>query len=74
MALMRLLLLAVMLNGQWSMVNGQITVGGNVYGGGNEGNVKGNATVTVYAGDLNNVFGGARVANVGGRTFVNVDG
>ena len=52
----------------------QITVGGNVYGGGNEGNVHGNATVTVYAGDLNNVFGGARVANVGGRTFVNVDG
>ena len=74
MALMRLLLLAVMAGGQWSMVNGQITVGGNVYGGGNEGNVHGNATVTVYAGDLNNVFGGARVANVGGRTFVNVDG
>ncbi len=74
MALMRLLLLAVMAGGQWSMVNGQITIDGNVYGGGNEGNVKGNATVTVYAGDLNNVFGGARVANVGGRTFVNVDG
>ena len=55
-------------------VRAQITIGGNVYGGGNEGEVKGNATVTVHAGTLNGVFGGARVANVGGRTFVNVDG
>ena len=52
----------------------QIKIGGNVYGGGNEGYVGGNATVTVRAGDLNSVFGGARVANVGGRTFVNIDG
>ena len=55
-------------------VRAQITIGGNVYGGGNEGEVKGNATVTVHAGTLNSVYGGARVANVGGRTFVNVDG
>ena len=52
----------------------QIKIGGHVYGGGNEGYVAGNTTVTVRAGDLNNVFGGARVANVGGRTFVDIDG
>ena len=52
----------------------QITIGGNVYGGGNEGNVGGNTTVTVHAGDLNKVYGGARMADVGGRAFVNVDG
>ena len=50
----------------------QITIGGNVYGGGNEGNVGGNTTVTVHAGDLNKVYGGARMADVGGRAFVNV--
>ena len=52
----------------------QITIGGNVYGGGNEGNVGGNTTVTVRAGDLNKVYGGARMADVGGRAFVNIDG
>ena len=51
-----------------------IVIGGNVYGGGNIGNVEGSAKVTVYDGDLNNVFGGARIANVGGRTFVHIDG
>ena len=45
MALMRLLLLAVMLNAQWSMFNVQFSIGGYVYGGGYEGNVKVNATV-----------------------------
>ena len=55
-------------------VRAQITVGGNVYGGGNKGNVKGNSTVTVHAGTLNEVYGGARVADVDGRTFVNIDG
>ena len=52
----------------------QITIGGNVYGGGNEGDVGGNTTVTVHAGDLNEVYGGARLADVGGRAFVNIDG
>ena len=52
---------------------GQI-IEGNVYGGGNAGNVSGNATVTVTAGDIHSLFGGARQANVGGRTFVNIDG
>ena len=53
---------------------GRIKIGGNVYGGGNQGNVNGNTTVNVYKGDAELVFGGARMANVGGRSFVNVDG
>ena len=52
----------------------QITIGGNIYGGGNKGATGGNTTVTVYQGDLDKVFGGARMANVGGRTFVHIDG
>ena len=52
----------------------QIRVGGNIYGGGNKGNVDGTTTVTVRAGNLNKVFGGARMANVGGSSYVNVDG
>ena len=70
----RLLLLAVMVIGQWSMVNGQIKIDGSVYGGGNAGDVSGNTAVTVNAGDLNEVFGGARQANVGGHAFVNING
>ena len=52
----------------------QIKIGGNVYGGGNVGPMTGNTSVTVRAGDLHEVYGGARMANVGGSTFVNVDG
>ena len=52
----------------------QITIGGNVYGGGNAGDVGGNTTVTVRNGDIHAVFGGARMANVEGRSFVNIDG
>ena len=52
----------------------QISIGGNVYGGGNAGLTGGNTTVTVRAGDLNRVYGGARMANVGGRAFMNIDG
>ena len=72
----RLLLCFIMFNVQFSMFNvsAQITVGGNVYGGGNQANVGGNATVRVLRGDIQQVFGGARMANVGGRTYVNVDG
>lgn len=55
-------------------VRAQIKIGGNVYGGGNAGNMTGNTSVTVYAGDLNEVYGGARVADVGGSAFVHVDG
>ncbi len=68
----------------------QITIGGNVYGGGNQGYVHGNTTVTVRAGDIGSrdttlkdvaaphpsgkVFGGARMADVGGNAFVHIDG
>ena len=50
-------------------------IGGNVYGGGNQANVGGNATVRVVSTDqVNKVFGGARMADIGGRTYVNIDG
>ena len=52
----------------------QIKIGGSVYGGGNAGNVSGNTAVTVYAGDLNEVFGGARQADVGGHAFTHING
>ena len=71
-------------------VQGQIKVGGNVYGGGNKGKVNGNTRVTVKSGDIGapidanaerpledpkgRVFGGARMADVGGNAFVNIDG
>ena len=52
-----------------------IVIGGNVYGGGNEGDVSGSTTVTVKACEIDgNVFGGARMADVGGRAFVHIDG
>ena len=57
-----------------SLAHAQIKVGGNIYGGGNQGNVDGSTTVTVQSGNLNKVFGGARMANVGGNAYVNIDG
>ena len=108
---LRLLLLMAMVNLQFSIFNSQfstlhaqstggITIGGNVYGGGNKGEVHGDTevlvecgsivgnvygagneaamtgstSVTIRQGLIKNVFGGARMANVGGRTFVNIDG
>ena len=72
------------------VAQGQIKIGGNVYGGGNHANVDGSTKVTVKAGDIGavldpeatrplddpqgKVFGGARMANVGGNTFVHIDG
>ena len=56
------------------VAQGQIVIGGNVYGGGNRGEIKGSTKVTVYQGNLNKVFGGARMANVGGNAYVNIDG
>ena len=69
---------------------GQIKIGGNVYGGGNHAEVQGSTRVTVLKGDIGavmdpnatrpladpsgKVFGGARMANVGGSSFVNIDG
>ena len=55
-------------------LHAQIKIGGNVYGGGNEGDTGGSTTVTIRDGQIKNVFGGARMANVGGRAFVNIDG
>ena len=68
----------------------QIKIGGNVYGGGNHAEVQGSTRVTVLKGDIGavmdpnatrplddpsgKVFGGARMANVGGSSFVNIDG
>ena len=67
----------------------QIRIGGNVYGGGNMGEVKGSTKVTVLAGDIGavdpgrerpvanpkgKVFGGSRMANIGGNTYVHIDG
>ena len=55
-------------------LSAQIKIGGSVYGGGNVGFVGGSTSVTVKAGDVNKVFGGARMANVGGNAYVNIDG
>ncbi len=57
-----------------SLMQAQITIGGNVYGGGNAGNTGGSTKVTVHAGNLHAVFAGARMANVGGSAFVHIDG
>ena len=72
----RLLLLVVILHIPCLMFNlsAQITIGGNIYGGGNEGVTDGSTSVTVYSGDINAVFGGARMADVKGNAFVHIDG
>lgn len=42
-----------------------ITIGGNVYGGGNRGDLKGTTTVVIQSGTVEgDVYGGARMANV----------
>ena len=72
----RLLLMVAMFHVQCSMFNvyAQIVIGGSVYGGGNAGDTGGSTTVTVRAGDINEVFGGARMADVKGSAFVHIDG
>ena len=53
----------------------RVSIGGNVYGGGNQGDVNGSTSVTVKACEIHgNVFGGARMADVDGRAFVHIDG
>ena len=52
----------------------QITIAGNVYGGGNAGDLGGKTEVSIYGGDIHHVYGGARQANVGGSAFVHIDG
>ena len=57
-----------------TLTQAQITIGGNVYGGGNAGDTGGGTAVTVRAANIHGaVFGGARKANVGGSTYVNID-
>ena len=73
-ALLRLLVTLSFIIFHLSFSVAQIKIGGNVYGGGNHGNVNGSANVRVCAGDINKVFGGARMANVGGSAYVNIDG
>ncbi len=52
----------------------QINIAGNVYGGGNAGDLGGKTEVLIYGGDIHQVYGGARQADVGGSTFVHIDG
>ena len=66
--LLLLLLLSV------TVAEAQIVISGSVYGGGNEGNVGGSTSVTVRAGDINKVYGGARMANIAQNALVNIDG
>ena len=71
----RYTILCVMLLLTTIVAQAQISIKGNVYGGGNEGNLVGGTKVVVRAGDIDgSVYGGARQANVGGATFVNIDG
>ena len=56
------------------LMQAQITVGGSIYGGGNAGKTGGSSKVTVYSGNLHAVFAGARMADVGGSSFVHLDG
>ena len=76
---MRLLLLVAMLTVQCSLFvvlaqEANIKIAGSVYGGGNAGNTGGNTHVTVRAGEIDAVFGGARMADVKGSTTVYIDG
>ena len=52
----------------------QVTIAGSVYGGGNAGDLGGKTEVLIYGGDIHQVFGGARQANVGGSAFLHIDG
>lgn len=57
-----------------SLMQAQILIGGNVYGGGNAGDTGGSSKVNIYSGNLHAVFAGARMADVGGSSFVHLDG
>ena len=57
-----------------TLMQAQITIGGSIYGGGNAGDTGGSSKVTVHAGNLHAVFAGARMANIGGSSFVHLDG
>ena len=70
----KLTIISIMMLLAATAAQAQIKIGGNIYGGGNAGDTEGSTKVIVRAGDLNNVYGGARMANVGGSAFVNIDG
>ncbi len=75
--LRRLLLCIALFSAPCSVFNvfAQITIGGNVYGGGNAGATEGQTKVVVRAGEIQGeVYGGARQADVKGSAFVNIDG
>ena len=57
-----------------TLMQAQIIIGGNIYGGGNAGDTGGSSKVNIYAGNLHAVFAGARMANVGGYSFIHLDG
>lgn len=68
-------MLLIMTFGVSLYAHAQLIIGGNVYGGGDKGNVGGSTSVQVISGDMEgSVFGGARMANVGGSAFVDIDG
>ena len=66
-----------------SYVQAQLIIDGNVYGGGDMGDVGGSSSVKVLSGNIGtdsldnpggSVFGGARMADVGGSASVYIDG
>lgn len=58
-----------------TQVAAEIVIGGNVYGGGNLGELNGNANVELKGGTIQgDVFGGARMADISGRTYVHING
>ena len=74
-ALHRALLLVICFILSFTSTSLAQTIGGNVYGAGNQGNVGSSSTVTLKGGTIKgDVYGGARMANVGEYSFVNIDG
>ena len=68
-------LLLLLTIGAFMHAQAQLVIGGNVYGGGDKGNVGGSTSVQVISGDIEgSVFGGARMANVSGNASVDIDG
>ncbi len=56
-------------------VRGQITIGGNVYGGGEAGKVDGNGNVTIKSGTyMGNIYGGGNLGDLDGQTAVTLQG
>ena len=74
-SLLRAVALFVMCLCMMTSAKAQVIIGGNVYGGGNEGDVGEHTKVTLQGGFVyGSVYGGARMANVGKNAFVHIDG